>query len=68
VDLLAHPIAHRRVDQLVLLDARQPVERRGNNQCLPVRAVAGDLDVFAGQACGDRLLDGFGRDHDDFPG
>jgi hypothetical protein len=64
VDLLAHPIAERGVDELVLAHLGEPFECGADDHRLPVLAVAGDFEVLARQAGGDRLLDGFGRGHD----
>src|SRR5258705_3353110 len=64
VHFLAHAIAQRRVDQLVPLDQRQALERRGNDHCFPVLAVAGHLDVAARQGGFDRMLDGLRSGHE----
>ena len=49
VDLLAHAVAERGVDELVLLDARQARERVRDDHRLEMRAVAAHLDVLAGE-------------------
>ena len=49
VDLLAHALAQRRVDELVTRDARLP-SNAGRRSAHEMPAVAVDLDVLAGQA------------------
>jgi len=59
VQLAAHPALQRRIDELMLLDARQARERLGDDAGLIVVAVAGqvvDLDLGVREAC---LQDGF---------
>jgi hypothetical protein len=56
VDLLAHALAERGVDELVALDAVAAGERARYDQRLEVLPVADDLDVLAGKACFDPLL------------
>src|SRR6185295_8921293 len=63
VDLLAHAIAERRIDELVLAHAREAGELRAHDHRLEVRAVAPDLEVGHGEAIADGLLDGAGFDH-----
>ena len=60
MDLLAHALAERAVDELVLLHPRLAAERRAHDHRLEVMAVAGHLDVLALEACLDPLLDLFG--------
>ena len=47
MDLLAHPVAERGVDELMLADLGQTLERRADDHGLPVLAVAADLDMLA---------------------
>src|SRR6266404_5757838 len=65
VDLLAHAIAERRIDELVALHAAAPGELVGNDQRQEMLAVAHHLDVLAGKRGRDRLLDAFRRHHQD---
>ena len=50
VDLLAHALAERPVDELVLLHAALAAKRRAHDDRLEMMAVAGDLDAIAGEA------------------
>src|SRR5438132_6900058 len=45
VDLLAHAIAERRIDELVALHAAAPGKFVGDDQCLEMLAVAHHLDM-----------------------
>src|SRR5919204_481514 len=65
VDLLAHALAERGVDQLVALHAVAAGEFIGNHERLEMLAVAQHLDVLAGEGGLDRLLDALRRDHQD---
>ena len=56
VDLLAHAVAERRIDELVARDARQAANASRDDQRLEMLAVAGDVDVLAGEAGFDRRL------------
>jgi hypothetical protein len=47
VDLLAHALAERRIDQLVALHAAAAGELRGDDERLEMLAVARDFDVLA---------------------
>src|SRR5688572_4285154 len=55
VDLLAHAIAERLVNQLVALHAALACERIGHHHRLEVLAVADDFDVLADEAAFDAL-------------
>src|SRR6478609_6173875 len=57
VDLLAHALAQRPVDELVALHAALAGEGARHDQRLEMLAVADDLQVLAGEAGGDALLD-----------
>src|SRR5687767_1513296 len=57
VDLLTHAVAERLVDQLVALHAALARESIGHDHGLEVLAVADHLDVLAGEAAFDALLD-----------
>src|SRR5207248_10891858 len=63
VDLLAHAIAERGVDELVALHPVAAGELLRDDERLEVLAVARDFDVLASEARLDALLDAFGRDH-----
>src|SRR6185312_7073413 len=63
VDLLAHPVAERRVHQLVAAHAREPLEGRAHDHRLEVRAVAAHLEVGALEARADGCFDGARFDH-----
>src|SRR5512144_2941638 len=64
VDLLAHALAERAVDELVRLHAREALELPAHDERLPVVTVARDLQVLAVDAGGDRFLDRFCGGHD----
>src|SRR5205085_3557031 len=63
VDLLAHALAQRRIDELVALHAISAGELRRHDEGLKMLAVAGDFDALAGERALDALLDAFWRDH-----
>src|SRR5262249_13348060 len=65
VDLFAHAIAERGLDQLVALHAGAPGELVGTHQRLKMLTVTHHLDVLAGERGRDRLLDAFRRHHQD---
>ena len=60
VDFLAHPLAQRRIDKLMTLDARQPGKFLAHDHRLEVLAVAGDFDVLARDPRFNRMLDVLG--------
>ena len=60
MDLLAHTLAERGVDQLVALHAAPALEGARHHQRLEVLAVADDFDVLAGEAGLDACLDALG--------
>src|SRR5687767_3095818 len=62
VDLLAHALAERGVDELVALHAALAGKRGRDHQRLEVLAVADDFHVLAGQAGRDAGLDAFRGD------
>src|SRR3954464_1314713 len=63
VNLLAHAFPERRVNQLVSLHAVAAAELGGNDQRLEVLSVADHLDMLAGKARFDPVLDAVRRDH-----
>src|SRR5947209_16007654 len=63
VDLLAHALAQRTVDQLVALHAALAFEYRRHHQRLEMLSVADDLDVLASEACLDARFDALRGDH-----
>src|SRR4051812_46972385 len=63
MDFFAHPVAEGGIDHLVPLDTAAALEGGRHDHGLEVLAVAGDLDVLAGKACLDSLLDAVGGDH-----
>src|SRR5882672_6860875 len=63
VDLFAHAVAQRRVDQLVALDAALAGERARHDQRLEVLPIAGHLDVLARNPGLDTRLDAFRSHH-----
>src|SRR5438128_2491918 len=63
VDLFAHALAERRIDQLVALHAAAAGEFGGDDERLEMLAVARHLDVLAGEPGRDPLLDAFRRNH-----
>src|SRR6266705_4173157 len=63
VDLLAHPIAERRVDELVALDRALAAERLAHDQGLEMLTVAQDPHPGALKPLFDMALDLFGSDH-----
>src|SRR5881394_2172452 len=63
VNFLAHPVAERRIDELVLANLRQSFEARADDQRFPVLAVAANGEVLAGQMLRDGAFDRFGGDH-----
>jgi len=66
VDLLAHPLAERAVDQLVTLNAVLALEGPGHHQGLEVLTVADHLDALAREPVKDALSHAFARDHGRF--
>src|SRR5258706_12217276 len=63
VDLLAHAIAERRIDQLMALHTGAPGELRRDDERLEMLAVAHDFDMLAGEPGLNALLDAFRCDH-----
>ena len=54
MDLLAHPLAERRVDELVLAHSGNTLERLADDHGLPMVAVAAHLEVVATDPRGDQ--------------
>ena len=63
MNLFAHPVAQRSIDELVALHPASPGESRTHHNRLEMLAVATHLKVFALQACNDALPYGFWSDH-----
>ena len=63
VDFLAHAVAQRLVDQLVLLHLVFATEGFADDYRFPVMAVAGDFNMFAIESVEDGLFDAFWCDH-----
>src|SRR6266446_534411 len=63
MDLLAHALAERAIDQLVPLHTVAPGEFPRDDERLKVLAVADHFHVLAGEPGFDALLDAFRRDH-----
>src|SRR3989442_2316064 len=63
VNLLAHALAERRIDQLVALHAAAAGELGGDDERLEMLTVARHLDVLAGEPGLDSLLYAFRRNH-----
>ena len=63
MDLLAHALAERRIDELVALHAAAPGELARNDERLEVLAVADYLQVLAGEPARYSLFDAFCGDH-----
>src|SRR5450755_826199 len=64
VDLFTHSVAERAVDELVLLDLGQSRKRGADDHRLEMLAVAGDLDMLAGESGLNRAFDVLRGDHD----
>ena len=63
MNLLAHPVAQGRIDQLVPGNPAFPGEGLAYNKRLKVLPVAVHLDMLTCQACGDSLLNGGWSNH-----
>ena len=63
VDFFAHAVAQCAVNDLVALYARLPSERRRDDDCLKVRAVTFDGEMFAIEFFADVSLYCFWGDH-----
>src|SRR5689334_14474008 len=63
VDLFAHALAERGIDELMALHAALPGELRRHDERLEMLPVADDLDVLAGEAVGDALANALRIDH-----
>src|SRR5258706_6712149 len=63
VDLRAHAVAERRVDELVALHAALAGEGGGNDERLKMLAVAAHFEMLAGEAGLDAAFDAVRRDH-----
>ena len=63
MDLLAHAITERAIDQLVALHRALALEQAGNDEGVEVAAIALDLEEFARQAFGDESANILGSNH-----
>ena len=63
MDLFAHAITKRPVDQLMALHAALAGKGAGNNDGLEMLAIADDLEVLAGEACLDSRFHAFRSYH-----
>jgi len=67
MDLLAHAIAQRGVNELVLPYFGEPRELLAHDHSLKVLPIATDFDMLAIEAGRDGVLDLFGSNHDAMP-
>ena len=65
MNFLAHAVAQRLVDQLMLLDLALAGEGRADNHRFPVMAVARDFNMLAVEAGEDGLFDAVRSNHFD---